>query len=194
MSKDEQIFLVLRESCLGRDALLAKNSPLDVLNCSAFLVDGWKTGIVFGLRSAKASISLPQRGLACGDGALRCGGFRPSFKLRSLDRATRNGGAMHTANSVFAIYETHEQAEQVVKALEEAGVDTTSLSIAARNTHEYIVRLLQRSRTNEVSQKDRSYLGWILASAIPICDVCQTRHRIDRSGSSSCFKTAQEVK
>jgi hypothetical protein len=94
---------------------------------------------------------------------------------------------MPTADSVIAIYETHEQAEQVVKALEEAGVDTTSLSIAVRNTHEYIVRLLQRSRPNEVSEKDRSYLGWILASAIPICDVCQTRHRVDPRGPSPCF-------
>ena len=94
---------------------------------------------------------------------------------------------MPTADSVIAIYETHEQAEQVVKALEEAGVDTTSLSIAARNTHEYIVRLLQRSQPNEVSEKDRSYLGWILASAIPICGVCETRHRVDPRGASSCF-------
>jgi len=94
---------------------------------------------------------------------------------------------MATANSVVAIYETHEQAEQVVKALEEAGVDTTSLSIAARNTHEYVVRLLQRSRPNEVSEKDRSYQGWILASAIPICAVCQTRHRVDPRDASSCF-------
>ena len=95
---------------------------------------------------------------------------------------------MPTADSVIAIYETHEQAEQVVKALEEAGVDTTSLSIAARNTHEYIVRLLQRSQPNEVSEKDRSYLGWTLASAIPICDVCRARHRVDPRGTSSCFK------
>jgi hypothetical protein len=94
---------------------------------------------------------------------------------------------MPTANSVFAIYETHKQAEQVVKALEEAGVDATSLSIAARNAHEYVVRLLQRSRPNEASEKDRSYLGWILASAIPICGVCQTRHRVDPRHASSCF-------
>ncbi len=94
---------------------------------------------------------------------------------------------MPTTDSVIAIYETQEQAEQVVKALEEAGVDTRSLSIAARNTHEYIVRVLQRSRANEVFEKDRSYLGWILASAIPICDVCHTQHRVDPSGDPSCF-------
>jgi len=101
---------------------------------------------------------------------------------------------MPTADSVIAIYETHEQAEQVVKALEGAGVDTTSLSIAARNTHEYIVRLVQRSRPNEVSEKDRSYLGWILASAIPICGVCQTRHRVEPHGASSCFIDPQGLK
>jgi hypothetical protein len=95
---------------------------------------------------------------------------------------------MPTADSVIAIYETYEQAEQVVKALEDAGVDTTSLSVAARNTHEYIVRLLQRSQPNGVSEKDRSYLGWILAAAIPVCDVCRTRHRADPRGASSCFK------
>jgi len=93
---------------------------------------------------------------------------------------------MPTTDSVIAIYETQEQAEQVVKALEEAGVDTRSLTIAARNTHEYIVRVLQRSRANEVFEKDRSYLGWILASAIPICGVCQTQHRVDPRGKSSC--------
>ena len=80
---------------------------------------------------------------------------------------------MPTANSVIAIYETHEQAEQVVRALEEAGVDTTSLSIATRNTHEFVVRLLQHSRPNEVSEKDRSRLGWLLASASPICGVAR---------------------
>ena len=95
---------------------------------------------------------------------------------------------MLVADSVIAIYDTHDQAKQVVRALEEAGVDTTSLSISVRNTHEYIVRLLQRSRTNEVPQKDKSYLGWILASAIPMCGICQTRHRMDSSGASSCGK------
>jgi hypothetical protein len=92
---------------------------------------------------------------------------------------------MPTADSVIAIYETHEQAEQVVKELEEAGVDTKSLSITARNTHEYIVRLLRRSRPNEVPAKDWSHLGWILASAIPVCDVCHTHHRVDPVGESA---------
>jgi hypothetical protein len=93
---------------------------------------------------------------------------------------------MPTADSVIAIYDTHEQAEQVVKALQEAGVDITSLSIVAKNAHEYIVRLLQRWRSNEAPGKDRSYLGWILGSAIPICGVCQTRHRADAGGGSPC--------
>ena len=42
---------------------------------------------------------------------------------------------MHTTNSVVAIYETHEQAEQAIKELQVAGVDMKSLSIAARDTH-----------------------------------------------------------
>jgi uncharacterized membrane protein len=43
--------------------------------------------------------------------------------------------AMITANSVVAIFDTHEQAEHAIKELHEAGVDMKSLSIAARNTH-----------------------------------------------------------
>jgi hypothetical protein len=51
------------DSSLPRfDALLLKNSPFDVLNCSAFLVDRWKTVTVFDVRSAKASISLAPKG------------------------------------------------------------------------------------------------------------------------------------
>ena len=38
-------------------------------------------------------------------------------------------------DSVVAIYKTHEQAEQAVKELQEAGVDMKSLSIAAKDTH-----------------------------------------------------------
>jgi hypothetical protein len=37
--------------------------------------------------------------------------------------------------SVVAIYKTHEDAELAVKALQEAGVDLKSLSIAAKDTH-----------------------------------------------------------
>lgn len=43
--------------------------------------------------------------------------------------------AMSATNSVVAIYDTHEQAERAIKALEEAGVDMKSLSIAGRDTH-----------------------------------------------------------
>jgi len=38
-------------------------------------------------------------------------------------------------NSVVAIYETHEQAEHAVKELQQAGIDMTSLSIAAKDVH-----------------------------------------------------------
>jgi len=40
-----------------------------------------------------------------------------------------------TFNSVVAIYETHVQAEEAVKELQEAGIDMKSLSIAAKDTH-----------------------------------------------------------
>jgi uncharacterized membrane protein len=43
--------------------------------------------------------------------------------------------AMSDRNSVVAIYDTHEQAEQAVKSLQEAGVDMKSLSIAAKDQH-----------------------------------------------------------
>jgi len=42
---------------------------------------------------------------------------------------------MSQKNAVAAIYETHEQAEQAVKELEEAGVNIKSLSIVGRGTH-----------------------------------------------------------
>lgn len=42
---------------------------------------------------------------------------------------------MNTVNSVVALYDNHEQAVHAVKELQEAGVDMTRLSIAARNTH-----------------------------------------------------------
>ena len=38
-------------------------------------------------------------------------------------------------NSVVAIYDTHEQAEQAVKSLQEAGVDMKTLSIAGKDQH-----------------------------------------------------------
>ena len=42
---------------------------------------------------------------------------------------------MSTLDSVVAIYSTHEQAETAVKDLQKAGVDMTTLSIAAKDTH-----------------------------------------------------------
>jgi uncharacterized membrane protein len=42
---------------------------------------------------------------------------------------------MTPANSVVAIYDTHEQAERAIKELQQAGADMKSLSIAAKNTH-----------------------------------------------------------
>jgi uncharacterized membrane protein len=42
---------------------------------------------------------------------------------------------MNDRNSVVAIYDTHEQAEQAVKSLQEAGVDMKTLSIAAKDQH-----------------------------------------------------------
>ena len=42
---------------------------------------------------------------------------------------------MSTTQSVVAIYDTHEQAEQAIRELQQAGVDMKSLSIAARDTH-----------------------------------------------------------
>ena len=42
---------------------------------------------------------------------------------------------LSATNSVVAIYDTHEQAEKAIKALQGASVDMKSLSIAGRNTH-----------------------------------------------------------
>ena len=42
---------------------------------------------------------------------------------------------MTDRNSVVAIYDTHEQAEQAVKCLQEAGIDMKTLSIAAKDQH-----------------------------------------------------------
>ncbi len=42
---------------------------------------------------------------------------------------------MSVTNSVVATYDTHEQAEQAVKELQEGGVDMKTLSIAGKDTH-----------------------------------------------------------
>jgi len=42
---------------------------------------------------------------------------------------------MSATNSVVAVYDSHDQAESAVRALQQAGVDMKSLSIAGRGTH-----------------------------------------------------------
>ena len=42
---------------------------------------------------------------------------------------------MSATNPVVAVYDSHEQAERAVKALQRAGIDMKSLSIAGRGTH-----------------------------------------------------------
>jgi len=42
---------------------------------------------------------------------------------------------MSIANSVVAIFDTHEQAERAIMELQEGGVDMKSLSIAGKDTH-----------------------------------------------------------
>jgi uncharacterized membrane protein len=42
---------------------------------------------------------------------------------------------MPATNSVVAVYDSHDEAERAVKALQRAGVDMKSLSIAGRGTH-----------------------------------------------------------
>jgi len=42
---------------------------------------------------------------------------------------------MSATNSVVAVYDSHDEAERAIKALQQAGVDMKSLSIAGRGTH-----------------------------------------------------------
>jgi uncharacterized membrane protein len=42
---------------------------------------------------------------------------------------------MSATNSVVAVYDSHDEAERAVKALQQAGVDMKCLSIAGRGTH-----------------------------------------------------------
>ena len=42
---------------------------------------------------------------------------------------------MSATNSVVAVYDSHEDAERAVKALQQAGIDMKSLSIAGRGMH-----------------------------------------------------------
>jgi hypothetical protein len=43
--------------------------------------------------------------------------------------------AMSATNSVVAVYDSHDEAERAIKALQQAGVDMKSLSIAGRGAH-----------------------------------------------------------
>lgn len=52
----------------------------------------------------------------------------------SLIRRSREK-AMSATNSIVAVYNSHEQAECAVKALQQAGIDMKSISIAGRGTH-----------------------------------------------------------
>jgi uncharacterized membrane protein len=42
---------------------------------------------------------------------------------------------MSTGDSIVATYDTHEQAEQAIKELQQSGIDMKSLSIAGKDTH-----------------------------------------------------------
>jgi uncharacterized membrane protein len=42
---------------------------------------------------------------------------------------------MSTGDSIVATYDTHEQAEQAIKELQQSGMDMKSLSIAGKDTH-----------------------------------------------------------
>ena len=42
---------------------------------------------------------------------------------------------MPATNSVVAVYDSHEEAERAVKALQQAGIDMKSLSLAGMGTH-----------------------------------------------------------
>jgi len=58
----------------------------------------------------------------------------PQSITRLIDPKNREK-AMSATNSVVAVYDSHDQAERAVKALQQAGVDMKSLSIAGRGTH-----------------------------------------------------------
>jgi hypothetical protein len=47
---------------------------------------------------------------------------------------------MPATNSVVAVYDSHEEAERAVKALQQAGIDMKSLSLAGMGTHTSLPR------------------------------------------------------
>jgi hypothetical protein len=64
-------------------------------------------------------------------------GFAPQIaqSAASLPIRRNREKAMSATNSVVAVYDSHEEAERRFKALQQAGVDMKSLSIAGRGTH-----------------------------------------------------------
>jgi hypothetical protein len=58
----------------------------------------------------------------------------PQFAASLTDSKNREK-AMSATNSVVAVYDSHDEAEHAIKALQQAGVDMKSLSIAGRGTH-----------------------------------------------------------
>ena len=79
---------------------------------------------------------------------------------------------MSKTNSIVAIYDTHEQAEHAVKELQEAGVDMTSLSIAARDTHtdEQVVGYYNIGDRMMHWGKVGAFCGGILGLVVRICN------------------------
>jgi uncharacterized membrane protein len=60
---------------------------------------------------------------------------RKKSKKKIEEKIEKGRNTMAILNSVVAVYETHVQAEEAVKELQEAGVNMKSLSIAAKDTH-----------------------------------------------------------
>jgi uncharacterized membrane protein len=74
--------------------------------------------------------------LRCNENSYRRAHFQKCTGATALQINPRNWRKqMSNANSIVAIYETHEQEERAVKELQEAGVDMKSLSIAAKDMH-----------------------------------------------------------
>jgi len=81
---------------------------------------------------------------------------------------------MTITNSVVAIFDTHEQAEQAIKELQEAGVDMKSLSIAGRDTH-----------TDEILGLGGSILGRVLGIALWFRGIRNSRDWADPCGRTA---------
>ncbi len=77
------------------------------------------------------------------------------------------GYRLFKTNSVIALYDTHDQAEDAVRDLQKAGVSMQSLSIASRGEHveEHVVGILHNRGPNEVLGQDGSVLGRVVGTA-----------------------------